>query len=82
MSSFPSPLETRRDDSNNNTYAVNKVTYTEGSASFPYSGDSYIVISPRDKAAGLLVFEIPQSAELVNLVYKDDALGINGTVNL
>ncbi len=69
-------------DSNNNTYEVNNATYTKGFAHFPYSGDAYIVISPRDKATGLLVFEIPQSAELVNLVYKDDALGFNGTVNL
>jgi hypothetical protein len=55
-------------DSNNNTYGISQATNDKSIEGFPNN----VKANQGDKVTGLLVFEIPQSAQLVNMVYKDD----------
>ena len=54
-------------DSNNFAYGVSPATQDKSIAGFP----SYVLTHPGDKTNGLIVFEVPQNAKLVNLVYDD-----------
>lgn len=70
-------------DSNGYAYGVSPLVNDLHIAGFPYN----VITHPGDKVNGLLPFEVPQNATLVNLVYSDnqgsygDFAG-NVTVNL
>jgi hypothetical protein len=63
-------------DSDGNTYGISQATNDNSIAGYPNN----VMINPGDKVTGLLVFEIPQNAKLVNMVYHDDYSSV--TVNL
>ncbi len=63
-------------DSNGNTYGISQATNDKSIAGYPNN----VMMNPGDKVTGLLVFEIPQNANLVNMVYHDDYSSV--TVNL
>ncbi|MGZ4947204.1 MAG: DUF4352 domain-containing protein [Halobacteriota archaeon] len=63
-------------DTNNNTYGISQATNDKSIAGFPNN----VMTNPGDKVSGLLVFEIPKNATLVNMAYKDDYSSV--TVNL
>jgi hypothetical protein len=62
-------------DSNGNTYGISQATNDKSLAGYPNN----VRMNSGDKVTGLLVFEIPQNAKLVNMVYKDDYSSV--TVN-
>ena len=64
-------------DSNNFAYGVSPATQDKSIAGFP----SYVLTHPGDKTNGLIVFEVPQNAKLVNLVYDDHSLVSPNTPN-
>ncbi|MGZ4892286.1 MAG: DUF4352 domain-containing protein [Halobacteriota archaeon] len=63
-------------DANNNTYGISQATNDKSIAGFPNN----VMTNPGDRVSGLLVFEMPKNATLVNMVYKDDYSSV--TVNL
>ena len=63
-------------DSSNNTYGISQATNDKSIAGYPNN----VRMNSGDKVNGLLVFEVPQNAKLVNMVYKDDYSSV--TVNL
>jgi hypothetical protein len=64
-------------DSNGNAYGISQATNDNSIAGYPNN----VNINPGDKVTGLLVFEVPQNAKLVNMVYNDES-NSNVTVNL
>ena len=64
-------------DSNGNAYGISQASNDNSIAGYPNN----VNINPGDKVTGLLVFEVPQNAKLVNMVYNDES-NSNVTVNL
>jgi hypothetical protein len=60
-------------DSNGHAYSVSPLVNDLHIAGFPHN----VITHPGDKVNGLLPFEVPQNATLVNLVYSDSR-GANG----
>jgi hypothetical protein len=54
-------------DLNNTAYGISQATNDKSIAGFPYN----VMTHPGDKVNGILMFEVPQNAKLVNLVYDD-----------
>lgn len=54
-------------DLNNTAYGISQATNDKSIAGFPNN----VLTHPGDKVNGLIVFEVPQNAKLVNLVYDD-----------
>jgi len=54
-------------DSKNIAYGISQATNDKSIAGFPNN----VLTHPGDKVNGLIVFEVPQNAKLVNLVYDD-----------
>lgn len=55
-------------DSNGNAHGVSLLVRDLHIAGFPYN----VITHPGDQVNGLLPFEVPQNAKLVNLVYSDN----------
>ena len=70
-------------DSNGYAYSVSPLVRDLHIAGFPYN----VITHPGNQVNGLLPFEVPQNAKLVNLVYSDNSgpysdFAVNVTVNL